>query len=416
VRAVASRKAAASKSRRDLLLDEAASQFNAKAVSLTSLTDLSDSLGVSRAALYYYVEDREDLVFQVYRRSCEILARHLGEAIAPGRGAIDIVQRFVAGTLDEDAPEIAALSEIGLLRADDRETVLGLYEGVVARLAGILEAGAKSGEIRRCDFPVAARTIISVIHWIPLSGRWTVAVESPDRGELIATINDMVANGWSADRTRIVDPPPVDLTKLRIGAAHAFDREALADAKRETILATASRLFNRKGVDSTSLDEIAIELGATKRTLYHYVGDKQAIVAACFERSHRIHMFMFEETRAMNLSPIEVLVAYGRGSAILAQTPELEPLRPVVGFDAFPKDEYARATQRSRELSRNFQQRYAAARAAHQVRDLDIRMLMLTRPGVTAWLAKGIVAADERRRAEIADETVKLVHYGLKRA
>jgi hypothetical protein len=43
-------------------------------------------------------------------------------------------------------------------------------------------------------------------------------------------------------------------------------------------------------------------------------------------------------------------------------------------------------------------------------------MLMLTRPGVTAWLAKGIVAADERRRAEIADETVKLVHYGLKRA
>jgi AcrR family transcriptional regulator len=283
-------------------------------------------------------------------------------------------------------------------------------------LAGILEAGAKSGEIRRCDFSVAARTIISIIHWIPLSGRWTVAVESADRGELIATINDMATHGWAADRTRIVDPPPVDLGKLLIGSAHAFDREALADAKREMILASASRLFNRKGVDSTSLDEIANELGATKRTLYHYVGDKQAIVAACFERSHRIHMFMFEETKAMNLSPVEALVASGRGSAIVAQTPELEPLRPVVGIDALPKDEYALATKRSRELSRNFQQRYAAALAARQVRDLDIQMLMLIRPGATAWLAKGLVAADERRRAEIADEVLKLVHYGLKRA
>ena len=35
------------------------------------------------------------------------------------------------------------------------------------------------------------------------------------------------------------------------------DRDAVGDAKRETLLAIASRLFNSKGIDSTSLEEIA---------------------------------------------------------------------------------------------------------------------------------------------------------------
>ena len=43
--------------------------MNLKGVSLTSLTELADELSISRASLYYYVEDRADLVFQVYRRS-----------------------------------------------------------------------------------------------------------------------------------------------------------------------------------------------------------------------------------------------------------------------------------------------------------------------------------------------------------
>jgi AcrR family transcriptional regulator len=67
-----------------------------------------------------------------------------------------------------------------------------------------------------------------------------------------------------------------------------FDREAQFDAKREKILAAASQLFNRRGVDTTSLDDIAAAVGATKRTLYHYVGDKQTILSACYARTHRI--------------------------------------------------------------------------------------------------------------------------------
>src|ERR1700749_3891493 len=126
--ATARRLDAAAKSRREQLLDQAARELNSKGISMTSLTDVADKLGFSRASLYYYVEDREDLMFQVYLRSSEIMARRLGEAAhAPG-GALGVVAAFVARTLDPAEPELAALSEIGLLNEAARETVLGIHE------------------------------------------------------------------------------------------------------------------------------------------------------------------------------------------------------------------------------------------------------------------------------------------------
>src|SRR5580700_3131420 len=83
-------------SRRDQLLDEAARQLNSKGISLTSMTDVADKLGFSRASLYYYIEDREDLMFQVYRRSSEIMARRLGEAIELHSSAARVVEAFVS--------------------------------------------------------------------------------------------------------------------------------------------------------------------------------------------------------------------------------------------------------------------------------------------------------------------------------
>ena len=63
-------------SRHERVLDEAARQLNQKGVLLTSLAEIAGKLGVTRGAMYHYVADREDLVFQCYRRAAEIIARN----------------------------------------------------------------------------------------------------------------------------------------------------------------------------------------------------------------------------------------------------------------------------------------------------------------------------------------------------
>lgn len=57
-------------------------------------------------------------------------------------------------------------------------------------------------------------------------------------------------------------------------------RQALAEYHRSTILAVSERLFAQKGVDKTTMDDIAREAEYSKATLYVYFESKEEIVGA----------------------------------------------------------------------------------------------------------------------------------------
>jgi AcrR family transcriptional regulator len=54
------------------------------------------------------------------------------------------------------------------------------------------------------------------------------------------------------------------------------------DSKRDAVIVTAARAFNRNGYHNTSLDDIAVELEVTKPTLYYYVRNKEHLLFECF--------------------------------------------------------------------------------------------------------------------------------------
>jgi len=51
---------------------------------------------------------------------------------------------------------------------------------------------------------------------------------------------------------------------------------------KDRILVKAHDLFNRYGVRSVSMDDIAAQLGMSKKTLYQYYIDKEELVSAVF--------------------------------------------------------------------------------------------------------------------------------------
>jgi len=57
------------------------------------------------------------------------------------------------------------------------------------------------------------------------------------------------------------------------------------ELKREALLRAAVSAFSRQGFHQTSLDEIARKLGVTKAALYYYFPNKNALLAACFDRA-----------------------------------------------------------------------------------------------------------------------------------
>ncbi len=403
-------------SRLDQILDEAAKSLNLKGVSFTTLGEIADRRGVSRPALYYYVKDLEDLVFQTYRRSCEIILLHLGVAIEMGGPATSVVAHFLDLALAEDAPEIAALGEIGILQSTARQTVLSLYEGAVARLSGVIDSGIARGEVRPCDTEVAARTLISIVFWLPVAPRWATAIQPVSRGRLIEVAKDLLLHGWSSNRRAAPEVEPIDLAPLSTAAFSVFDRQSIVEEKRRRILATASRLFNRKGVDSTSLEEIAADIGTTKRALYSHVGDKQALLAACYRRSYEIFLHLLKASNESNTSNLYRLTAYHEAASIVQLRDDIQPLRPTVGYEALTEQARSEVDELSTRLIDEFSTLFAAGIKERSLRDIDLEATMLILPGASSWLVKGVIVVDAEGQRHIAREISNLFTIGLRAA
>jgi AcrR family transcriptional regulator len=266
--------------RRELILAEAARSLNRRGVADTALAEIARAVGVTRAALYYYFADQEDLVFQSYRHSCEVLGGHLDTAIAAGGDTRSIIGRFVDEAADPARPELATLCEVAALGEDKRAVVTGLYEGLAGRLAALIAQGAARGEARDCDPRIAALAILGLVSWIPLQERWTSSAPFSHAG-LAAAARSLILSGAAAPDRQALDYTPLALRPADIPSHGVFDGRVLALAKQEALLAAASRLFNLKGVDTTSLDEIAAQVGVTKKVIYHNIGDKAALLVAC---------------------------------------------------------------------------------------------------------------------------------------
>jgi AcrR family transcriptional regulator len=401
--------------RHERMLDEAARELNSNGVSLSSLGDIASRMGVSRATLYQYVADREDLVFQCYRRACEVMARHLGEAIRLGGDATHVLSIFVERMLDPTQPEIAARAEVAVLSPSRHETIQGLYDAITTRLVTVLESGAQAGVLRPCDATVTATAIISLVTWAPLSKYWSQASHgfAPDRftKALIATLLD----GLARDRSVAPNYRRIDLTPLLTRVTGVFNRDSVLDAKRETLLAIASRLFNMKGIDSTSLEEIAGQVGATKRTLYHHLGDKQALLAACYSRAFRIFVFIMQAMTTYQGTRLEALSAafHALSSAYLRD--DLSPLAPLVGHEALSRETQAQMEPHANALATGYFGAISSGTAEGTLPTLDIEARVLLLPGAFSWLVKDTGTHSEERIEHIASEISSLLSLGLRR-
>jgi AcrR family transcriptional regulator len=399
--------------KRARLLEEAAKALNSRGISQTSLSEIAQSVGVSRAALYYYFEDQEDLVFQSYRRSCEMMARRLSEASHAGGDAMSVLTAFVDGMLAEDEPEFASLSEAAYLRPEQRSTILGLYEALLAGIAEILNEGARRGELRPCSAGIVGQSIIGLVSWIPMARRWRSSQALSHR-DMVEAIKALLDHGVAAKRRPPIDFRPFDFSSGDVRLDRVFDAEALAAAKQQALLASASWLFNLKGVDATSLEEIATRVGVTKKVIYHNVGDKETLVVECYRRSFRMWEEIARWALSYDGSRLEAFYAAMRAAAEASLREDLATLSPLAGFEALPdaaQDEINAAAVRLMDAHLEM---FAVGQAQGSMSAANPRAILAIAPGVYQWLPKWFDTFSPGERAGAAQEVADLLALGLR--
>jgi len=155
---------------RDRMLKAAAYCFNQKGYSGTSLKDVADILGLTDAALYYYVRNKEELVYQCYLRAADVGCDAMDRAIADAQCGFDQVRLYIRYHIEYmvgDRGPIAIMSEIPSLKPEHCEEVLELSRSHSSRFESLLEKGIKDCSIAPCDVRMTGNSIMGSINWIP---------------------------------------------------------------------------------------------------------------------------------------------------------------------------------------------------------------------------------------------------------
>lgn len=414
----------AKRSRHDWILDSAVVQLADHGVGTSSLTDVAAYLGMTRSAIYYYAESKEHLVYQVYKRSSDILAAAAVDASSSTGPASEKLAQFIRSISLRPYADIMALAEVGLLSHDQRAAVIERHDVAVSAIATIIYNGIARNELRVCDAQIVARTVISIVHQICTLKQWVrdgdMIVPRPGAhaklDSLVSGTIDLVLQGWSADRSQPVPVDFIGLDPLRTTPGGAFDRASLAKAKRAEIIAAAARLFNRRGVTSTTLDDIAAELQITKRTLYQHVGDKQTILSVCHRRTREVIGYLYAQSEARVAAggnPLDAHVNYLRSTALVAMLPQIEPLRPTIGMPELSDADRAELGRYVRWLGEIWQATRERLNQAGLLREHDRAALAQIQFGSANWLAKGLLAVAADQAEHVAEQVVDVLRLGL---
>lgn len=398
--------------RRERVLDEAARLLNEVGVTGDLLDRLAANLGLTRAALYGYVEDRPDLVFRCYLRACEIMEQRLDSAIAAGGDAFQTLELFVRSVLDPSLPPITALSEIGYLRQDDARIILGRVGVVEGKLAKLLAEGARAGLVRPLDHMVAARALLSLVYWLKLGPRWLSEEASLPGERLLAAAGQMVLNGLATGSPSPL--PPLDIAHLTPRMTEAFDRTSLTAARRDAILATASRLFNESGLEATSIDDIAQAVGTSKRTILNHFKDKQSLISATQLRGYAIFRGIAELARIPGASAAQSMAAGIHASVMASLHPAIAPLRVFSGLPNLDEDQRRAAADASLKLQGAYEMLFSAGVADGSLRNVDNRVTMLALAGASAWVSRGGVDLNRAEGEALAASLTDLLMNGLR--
>jgi len=155
---------------RDRMLKAAASCFNAKGFSGTSLKDVSKHLGLTDAALYYYVRNKEELVYECYLRAAELGKQAMYRACRDGQSGFEqafLYIRYHVEIFVGDRGPVAIMSEIPSLKPAHRNEILKISRRHSAAFEEILSAGIEDGSIIDCDVRMTGNAIMGAINWIP---------------------------------------------------------------------------------------------------------------------------------------------------------------------------------------------------------------------------------------------------------
>jgi AcrR family transcriptional regulator len=153
--------------KRRVALETAARLFNERGFYRTSLEDIAAELHVTKAALYYYFRNKDEILYECHALAIDAV-RDDGGAEAAGRGlerVVQLVERYVP-TIVQDFGRCLVLVGTQPLEPDNAAKCRAGRRSINDLLVDTIRSGLDDGSIRPQDPTLAAAFVFGALNWI----------------------------------------------------------------------------------------------------------------------------------------------------------------------------------------------------------------------------------------------------------
>lgn len=178
--------------KRNAVLRAAARAFSARGYHETSLDDVARALGVTKPALYYYVKNKQEILFECHMISHDLGNQALAFAQENGRTAreqVVLLARRYIELITGELGSFGVLSEFDALNEANRGIIATRRDHFEHVFRDLMAAGVRDGSIRAVDPKMTVFFFMGAVNWMT---RWFRPDGASTGGEIAAQFSDLL--------------------------------------------------------------------------------------------------------------------------------------------------------------------------------------------------------------------------------
>jgi len=155
--------------KREAVIRAAARAFNERGYHHTSLDAIAADLGVTKPTVYYYVANKEQLLFECFLAGLTPIReafRHAEQLAGTARDRLAAVIRGYAAAIASDYGWCMVRAHDQDLGPEMRRQINALKSEIDQGIRRLLRAGMEDGSIAHCDPKITAFAMAGALNWI----------------------------------------------------------------------------------------------------------------------------------------------------------------------------------------------------------------------------------------------------------
>ncbi len=172
-----------------------------KGFDATSMSDIADAVGMTKAGIYHYIPGKKDLLFALMSYAMDRLelqviapAKEIASAEERLQSIIDNHVRLITGSHEEEGFGVLSIltDELAGLTAENRKIIIARKRAYFDLVRSTVEELKAQGKLKKVDETVATFSIFGTIMWL---SRWYKTSGDLSSEQIAEEISNILLNG-----------------------------------------------------------------------------------------------------------------------------------------------------------------------------------------------------------------------------